>query len=90
MSEEGRAREPTIGVPGQIVRGRTFASLLAGEITVQILWWKPDGWANGGVFPVPTSLVERDARMPNTPVWIEFSERMRDIVSVRRRDEVDD
>ncbi len=85
MSEEASRKGLTIGVSDWVVRGRIFASLRPGEISVQVVWPKPGGEANGGVFPVATEIVAVDARMPNTPVWIDASGEHRAAVRVWRR-----
>lgn len=87
MSEEDRRQGLTIGRMEFVVRARVFASLLPGEISVQIVWPKPDGWANGGIFPVPTEIVDENARMPNTPVWVDLNGEHRRALRVWRREE---
>lgn len=73
MREDPTRGGLTVGTPDRVVRGRVFASLRPGEITLQIVWWKPGGEAGGAIFPVATAIVAPDARMPNTAVWIDVS-----------------
>lgn len=81
MSEEDRRQGLTIGRPEFVVRGRVFGSLLPGEISVLLVY--------GGIIPVPTEIVDENARMPNTLVWVDLNGEHRGALRVWRRNETE-
>ncbi len=67
------------------LRGRIFACLRAGEISIHVL--PGVGLADGGrLFDAPLDVVPFDLRMPNTDVWVQFDRSMR-ITRVWHRDD---
>jgi hypothetical protein len=82
MSEPRKyPREWTERIPAEV-----FACLIPGEM--QIILGPGLGLANGGApLDVPMELIPFELRVPNTPLWVQMDEDMKNVLRVWKREE---